>query len=228
LIFITGTDTGVGKTVLAALLARHWRACGRRVAALKPACSGGRNDARRLHNALDGALSLNEINPWHYRAPLAPPLAAQRQGEQLLLRELVAHIRSVAQQHELTLVEGAGGLLSPLTTDADNRDLLRALRATPVIVVPNRLGAINQARLAHAALSPRERRGAVWVLVAPRRSVLVQRLNQQVLRGLLGSQRLFLLPFLPGNWWSPGSPLTPAARSFLPRLAARLGPSGSR
>jgi dethiobiotin synthetase len=228
LIFITGTDTGVGKTVLTALLARHWRSHGRRVAALKPACSGGRDDARRLHAALDGAMSLDEINPWHYRAPLAPPLAAQRQGERLLLRELVAHIRSVAQRHDPTLIEGAGGLLSPLATDADNRALLRALRATPVIVVPNRLGAINQARLAHAALSPRERREAVWVLVAPRRSALVQRLNQQVLRRQFGSQRLFLLPFLPGNWWSPGSPLTPAARSFLPRLAARLRPSGSR
>ena len=76
--FITGTNTGVGKTVLAALLARFLRQSGLNVAACKPVCSGNRDDARRLADALGGALSLDEINPWHFRAPLArcwPPAA---------------------------------------------------------------------------------------------------------------------------------------------------------
>ena len=70
--YITGTDTGVGKTVLTALLTRQLRAQGIAVAALKPICSGGREDAEALHSALDGELSLDTINPWHFRLPLAP------------------------------------------------------------------------------------------------------------------------------------------------------------
>ena len=66
--FITGTDTGVGKTVLTALLARYLKARRVGVAAFKPVCSGGRADARALHAALGGALTLAEINPWHFRA----------------------------------------------------------------------------------------------------------------------------------------------------------------
>ena len=77
-IFITGTDTGVGKTVLTALLAQFLRGRGVSVAALKPVCSGGREDARALRHALGGALTLDEINPWHFRAAVAPALAAWR------------------------------------------------------------------------------------------------------------------------------------------------------
>ena len=74
--FIIGTDTGVGKTVFTALLTRRLREKEVRVAALKPLCSGGREDARVLRAASGHVLSLDEINPWHFRAPLAPLLAA--------------------------------------------------------------------------------------------------------------------------------------------------------
>ena len=79
IIFITGTDTGVGKTVLTALLVRFLRERGVKAVALKPICSGDRADARALRAAMDGALSLDEINPWHFRAPVAPLLAARRE-----------------------------------------------------------------------------------------------------------------------------------------------------
>src|SRR5690242_10365898 len=78
-VFIAGTDTGVGKTVLTALLARYWRERGAKVAALKPVCSGGREDARVLQAALNGVLTLDEINPWHFRTPVAPSLAARQE-----------------------------------------------------------------------------------------------------------------------------------------------------
>ena len=68
LYFITGTDTGAGKTVLTVLLAAHLRQKKIQVAALKPLCSGGRGDARKISAALNGALALDEINPWHFRA----------------------------------------------------------------------------------------------------------------------------------------------------------------
>ena len=77
--FITGTDTGAGKTVLTALLAAFLRGRGVKVAALKPICSGGRADATIIFTALGGRLTLDEINPWHFRAPIAPLLAARRE-----------------------------------------------------------------------------------------------------------------------------------------------------
>jgi len=80
-IFITGTDTGVGKTVLTVLLAQFLRQRGVNAAALKPICSGGRDDARKIFTAVSGALSLDEINPWHFRAPIAPLLAARKENK---------------------------------------------------------------------------------------------------------------------------------------------------
>ena len=76
--FITGTDTGTGKTVLTALLVKFLRGRGVHAAALKPICSGGRSDARKLFAVMDGSLPLDKINPWHFRAAIAPLLAARR------------------------------------------------------------------------------------------------------------------------------------------------------
>ena len=97
-LFITGTDTGAGKTVLTALLAQFLRARGVNAAALKPVCSGGRADARALRAAMDGALPLDEINPWHFRAPIAPLLAARRERRHVHLSEVMAHIRAHAKE----------------------------------------------------------------------------------------------------------------------------------
>src|SRR5436190_23617869 len=103
IIVITGTDTGACKTVLTALLACHARASGVTVAALKPICSGGRDDARLLRAATKRALSPDEINPWHWRAPLAPVLAARGEGKRVALREVVAHVHAVSRRFALVL-----------------------------------------------------------------------------------------------------------------------------
>src|ERR1700722_19259170 len=107
MIFITGTDTGVGKTVLTVLLAGFLRERGVRVAALKPVCSGGRDDARMLHGALGGALALEKINPWYFRAPLAPLLAARREKRTVRLAAVGGHIRAVRKDFDVVLVEDA-------------------------------------------------------------------------------------------------------------------------
>jgi len=151
--FITGTDTGVGKTVLTALLARHLRERGINAAALKPICSGGRDDARALRAAMNAALASDEINPWHFRAPIASLLAARREHRQVRLADVLAHVRAMQKRFDVVLVEGAGGLLSPLGGNFDSRDLIAALHATPMVVCPNRLGAVNQVLLTLAALA---------------------------------------------------------------------------
>ena len=108
-IFVTGTDTGVGKTVLTALLTRHLRERGVNAAALKPVCSGDRADARALHAASAGALTLDEINPWHFRAPIAPMLAARRERKQVVLADVLLHVRAMQKRFDVLLIEGAGG-----------------------------------------------------------------------------------------------------------------------
>lgn len=162
-LFITGTDTGVGKTVLAALLVEYLRRRGVRVAAVKPVCSGGRDDARMLRAALGGTLSLEEINPWHFRAPLAPVLAAKRENKRLKLAPVLAHIRGIQEKFDVVVIEGAGGLLSPLGVDFNSRDVMAAVGATPVIVASNKLGVVNHILLTLEALPKdlRARTGAV-------------------------------------------------------------------
>jgi len=193
---VTGTDTGVGKTVLTALLTRYLRAKGVAVAALKPVCSGGRGDARALRDALDGALTLDEINPWHFRAPLAPLLAARKEGKRIQLAEVVAHVQKLSEGFEVVLVEGAGGLLSPLGEDFSTRELLNALRATPVVVASNRLGAINQVLLVLAALPAPAARHAHVVLNAPARRDATSRSNPALLSERIAEGRIHPLPHL--------------------------------
>jgi dethiobiotin synthetase len=193
-IFITGTDTGAGKTVLAALLARYLRKRGLSVAALKPVCSGGRADARALRAALGGALNLDEINPWHFRAPMAPRLAARRERQSVRLADVLAHIRAMQRRFDVVLVEGAGGLLSPLGEDFDSRDLLVALRARPIIVAQNKLGAINHLLLTLEALPPRAARQACVVLMSPAAPDDATRTNAGLLAEFFDADKIVELP----------------------------------
>lgn len=193
--YITGTDTGVGKTVLTVLLTRQLRARGLAVAALKPLCSGGREDAEALHLALGGELSLDAINPWHFRLPLAPLLAARQEGKRVQLRDALAHVRQFCDRRDVLLIEGAGGLLSPLGEDFTSRELIIALRSTPIIVSPNRLGAVNQVMLTLAALPPRAARSAKIVLVSPSQAHSASRSNVHFLEEKFGANQVFVMPW---------------------------------
>lgn len=194
IIVITGTDTGVGKTVLTALLARHFRANQRSVAALKPVCSGGREDARTLCGALQRTLTLDEINPWHYRAAITPLLAARMEGQRAELREIVSHIRGMAHRCELTLVEGAGGLLSPLGEGFSTRELIGALGAEVIVVARNQLGVVNQVRLTLEALPPLVAARTKLVLMGPTRADDATRSNAGLLGEFMPQAHVFALP----------------------------------
>ncbi len=198
--FITGTDTGVGKTVLTALLARYLLERGIRVAALKPVCSGGRDDAQTIHAALNGALTLDEINPWHFRVPIAPVLAARRERKQVELSQVLTHVRAMQKRFDGLLIEGAGGLLSSLGENFDSRDLIASLHATPIVVCPNRLGAVNQVLLTLEALP----RGAVAkarvVLVSPPKPDASTKTNAGLLAEHFDEKRIFPLAWLGGRF----------------------------
>ena len=196
IIFVTGTDTGVGKTMLTLLLARYLREKSIRVAALKPICSGGRDDATLLHKALGGALTLDEINPWHFRAAQAPLLAARAEGERVDLAEVVAHVRRIRARFDCVLIEGAGGLLSPLGEGFNTRRLITSLRATPIVVCPNRLGAITQTLTVLAALPRHAAKHAQLVLVSPETPDANTRTNAGLLSEFVERRRVHVLPWL--------------------------------
>lgn len=194
--FITGTDTGTGKTVLTTLLAAYLRSQKIHVAAFKPVCSGGRGDAQKIFAALGGALTLDEINPWHFRASIAPVLAARREKQMVRRAEVLAHIRALRKNFAVTLVEGAGGLLSPLGEDFDSRDLILALRAMPVIVAPNQLGAVNHLLLTLAALPVDYRAKAKVVFMSPPKPDAATGTNARLLGEFFPPEKIFTLPWL--------------------------------
>jgi dethiobiotin synthetase len=193
-LFITGTDTGVGKTVFASALTKYLREKNFSIAALKPVCSGGRDDALALHAALGGALALDEINPWHFRAAIAPVLAARAEEKKLKLAVVVNHARAIQKKFPITIIEGAGGLLSPLGEDFDSRDLILALRAVPIVVAPNRLGAINQVLLVLAALPRAIAAKAQIVLSDTGKEDSSGAGNVSYLRSAVGKNRVHIFP----------------------------------
>jgi dethiobiotin synthetase len=219
-IFITGTDTGTGKTVLTALLIRFLRERGFNAAALKPVRSGGRGDARKIFAAMDGALALDEINPWHFRAPVAPLLAARRENKTVKLAQVLAHIRAMQRRLDVLLVEGAGGLLSPLGEDFNSRDLIVALRAAPLIVAPNRLGVVNQLLLTLEALPDNFRRKAKAVLMSPRKQDAASATNAGLLAEFFDAKRIFTLPWLEKNCSAGEALKNPRVRRTLLALVA--------
>ena len=193
-IVITGTNTGSGKTVLTALLARYLRKAGVPAAAIKPICSGGRADAHALLAACD-SLHLDEINPWHFRAALAPLLAARREKQTVTLHDVVAHVRAMAHRFDPVLVEGAGGLLSPLGEHFSTRELIATLNADVIVAAKNELGVVNQARLTLEALPPLVRPRVRFALMAPKRENIVSRTNRQLLAEFTNPENIFPLPW---------------------------------
>ena len=145
--FVTGTDTGVGKTYATARLIRRLRTQGLDTVGFKPICCGSREDAEILRGAADDVLALNEVNPVWLRTPAAPYTAAMienRSVDLALIRETFAGLRA---RHGSVLVEGVGGWLVPIARDYTVADLAAEFALPVIVVVKNRLGALNHAAL---------------------------------------------------------------------------------
>jgi dethiobiotin synthetase len=150
-LFITGTGTGVGKTYVAALIARALRASGVRVGVYKPVASGCNEtaqglvspDATSLWEAAGRVGGIERVCPQMFAAPLAPHLAARAEGKRVdgkLLREGIEYWRETS---EIVLVEGAGGLMSPISDEDYNADLAAEFGYPLLVVAANELGVIN-------------------------------------------------------------------------------------
>jgi dethiobiotin synthetase len=153
-LFVTGTDTGVGKTYVAALIAKSLYDAGRRVGVYKPAASGCRrtehcsvlqsDDAIALWNAAGRPGELNAICPQRFAAPLAPHLSACAEGRRVDAELLRTGLQYWRDRSEIVVVEGAGGLLSPISDSDFVADLALEFGYPLVIVAANRIGVINQ------------------------------------------------------------------------------------
>ena len=158
--YITGTDTGIGKSIASAALLHALRARGCRAVGMKPVASGcemtadgWRNeDALALQQASDPVPEYGDVNPYALPHPLAPELAAADAGVAIELQPIVeAHAR-LAAIADAVVVEGVGGWAAPLTAGLDQLDVVRALKLPVVMVVGLRLGCINHARLTARAI----------------------------------------------------------------------------
>jgi dethiobiotin synthetase len=236
IVFVTGTDTGIGKTLVSSAIAAALVSRGVRLAVAKPVETGCPShqgalvaaDARTLQSAARDPAPLTEICPHRFADPLAPALAAERAGTRIDVGALTAHLGRRAEHADLLLVEGAGGLLVPITIDTSFADLAAALGAAVVVVVGSRLGAVNHTLLTIDVLRTRGITLAGYVvnrLVAD--DDLAVATNDDLLARLTHARRLGAVPFLPESaallaaLRAGGAPAEPA-RAALAALGGAL------
>ncbi|GAE51003.1 dethiobiotin synthase [Xanthomonas arboricola] len=160
-LYVTGTDTGIGKTMASTALLHALRRQGHTAVGMKPVASGCEHTPQGWRN--EDALALQAasapqpdyatLNPYALPAPLAPELAAADVGVTLSLEPIAQAFAQLRAQAEVVVVEGVGGWAAPLSADLDQADLVRALKLPVVLVVGIRLGCINHARLSAAAIA---------------------------------------------------------------------------
>ncbi|WP_422931495.1 dethiobiotin synthase [Singulisphaera sp. PoT] len=198
-LFVVGTDTGVGKTVISAAIARVMTQEGRRVGVLKPAATGAvrvgdgwkSDDADRLIEAIGGGVALERVVPRIYKEPLAPSVAARRQGTPLLWDDLAQAVDESlvwwAERAEVMVVEGVGGFLTPMADRASIADLAIRLDYPLVIVARKGLGTLNHTLLTVEAALSRGLRIAAVVLNGsePPQGTVAEATNAEELARLL-------------------------------------------
>ena len=201
-LFVTGTDTGVGKTVVTAAIVAALRAGGRDAIGLKPVVTGTDEPAEsgwppdhELLAAVSDA-AVNEVNFAAYGPPVSPHLAAELSGRRIDPTELTTAIRNEARRHALTIVEGVGGLLVPITDGYDVRDLAAELRLPLIVVARSGLGTINHTLLTMEAARAHGLEVAAVVLNRfPRAPAAIERSNRETIKRLLGGGGVEVITF---------------------------------
>jgi dethiobiotin synthetase len=166
--FITGTDTGVGKTLVSCALLQAFAAQGKRVAGFKPIAAGcdeneHNDDAKRLRAASSMQFTYGQVNPYCFHHAIAPHLAATHSGVRIELSRVLASYRELSAQSDEVIVEGAGGFLVPLNDKQTTADLAQELKLPVIVVVGMRLGCINHALLTLRAIADYQLECAGWV-----------------------------------------------------------------
>lgn len=172
---VTGTDTGVGKTIATAAIAAAAKAAGKRVAVVKPAQTGDDSDETTVRRLAEPDFAVTLVS---YPDPLAPATAARVSGRDPLgLKDAVAAAQSLAGAYDVVLVEGAGGLLVPMGPQWTVADLAQELNAPAIVVTRPALGTLNHTALTLEALRHRRIRAYLVLGEWPRHPELVHRTN---------------------------------------------------
>lgn len=166
--FVTGTDTGVGKTLVCCSLLHAFAARDIKVAGMKPVAAGceenGINeDVKELRKATNILASLGQINPYSFLHPIAPHIAARNSGVQINFERILESFKELTSLADVVIVEGAGGFLVPLNETQDISDLVETLDIPVILVVGMRLGCLNHALLTECAIISRGLKFAGWV-----------------------------------------------------------------
>ncbi|MFO0700920.1 MAG: dethiobiotin synthase [Nitrospira sp.] len=208
-IFITGTDTGVGKTLVAAALALHLKKRGLSVGVMKPIETGvlptkeRQSDAARLQSIIESEEPLGAIRPYTFKLPIAPLTAAQAENQKINLETIGKVYRLLSKRYDHLVVEGVGGVLVPITANFTVTDLIKQLRLPVVVVGRSGLGGINHALLTIEALQ-RKRISVVAIVLNQTESVrsyisrIQERSTLDTLRKQAGVPVIGPLPYAPG------------------------------
>jgi dethiobiotin synthetase len=218
--FVTGTDTGVGKTLISCALLQGYALQGKRVVGMKPVAAGyaaegslhssgaptgvpfagadgGQNeDVLQLRAAGNVAVGYGQINPYCFVPAIAPHLAAQRAGVIMQFSRIAASYHELAAQADVVIVEGAGGLLVPLNAQQDSADLAKELDLPVILVVGMRLGCLNHALLTVEVIAARGLALAGWVANVVDTDMASIEENVDALRQRISAPLLGVVPFM--------------------------------
>jgi dethiobiotin synthetase len=185
-VFVTGTDTGVGKTYIACMLAEAIRKHGISVGVLKPIASGDRDDAKKLIEAAGSRDSLERVNPVFLKYPLSPLTASRIRGRSVDLSPVWESYAYLRKKYEFIIAEGMGGLMVPITEKLFVVDLIKKLKLPAVVVGRPYLGTINHTLLTVDKLRQRKIPVAGIILSCRQSSTLAEKTNPEIIAELTG------------------------------------------
>jgi dethiobiotin synthetase len=203
-IFVTGTDTGVGKTLIACALVRALREQGARVAVMKPVASGAfetpaglrNSDALALMEAAGCPHAYDAVNPYCFEPAISPHIAAKEAGIEVDTSMIRQRYDQLAAEADWVVVEGAGGWFAPINQRQTMADLAWALSVPALLVVGLKLGCLNHARLTQIGVESHGVSFAGWVVSAIDPDMLRAEANLETLERLLGQPPLAVVPHL--------------------------------
>ncbi len=207
-IFVTGTDTGVGKSVITAGLTSLLRKRGVDCVALKPVETGCKfncgeffpEDGHFLWRASQESISLDDVTPFRFSLPASPYRAAALQVSRLRISDIVEHILAIGEVHDLVIVEGAGGLFAPIEENGAFVDLIRKLSFPVVLVARLKLGTINHTMLSVEALTTRNLNiSSVILSKCDREEGPEEQYTPNDIKRMIGNIPVCQFPFIDGN-----------------------------
>lgn len=200
-LFIAGTDTEVGKTFVSILIIKGMKKFNVNVIPYKPVETGMSkfkdSDSFKLSSATGGLVNGDEINIYRFREPVAPSLAERMHSVKISLMEILNRAKDLKCRGDILLIEGAGGILSPLSS-FEWSDVIKELRACVILVIGNKLGCINHSALTERYLFSKRIHLLGWIMNNPeKKSSLAQRENLNLLKQTLKSNFIAEIPYNP-------------------------------